>query len=147
MADGLRQHVEHRAHPRQIGLAQRPGRLLVDIPVRSRNDLPERLERAVERLFGEIGAQPAVEPTRLGEQRLVGGGEGLRRRQASLAIAVDHRQHALRQIAEIIGEIAVDAVDHGAVREIAVAAERQLAQHEIAQRIERRIARPAAGAG
>ena len=54
------------------------------------------------------------------------------------------RQHALRQIAEIVGEIAVDAVDHGAMREIAVIAEGQLAQQEIAHRVERRSARPAA---
>ena len=55
---------------------------------------------------------------------------------AARAIAVDHRQHALRQIAEIVGEVAVEPADHGAMRKIAVAAERQLAQQEIAHRIE-----------
>ena len=48
----------------------------------------------------------------------------------------DHRQRALRQIAEIVGEIGIDAGDDRLVAVIAVLPERHLAQEEIAQRID-----------
>ena len=50
---------------------------------------------------------------------------------AAAAIAADHHQHALRQIAEIIGEIAVEPSHHGAMRKVPVAAELalQMKQH------------------
>jgi len=40
------------------------------------------------------------------------------------------------RFADAVGEVGVDPVDDGAVREIAVAAERQLAQHEVAHRVD-----------
>ena len=48
----------------------------------------------------------------------------------------DDRQRALRQVAEIVGEVGIDARHDGVVAVIAVLAERHLAQQEIAQRID-----------
>ena len=47
-----------------------------------------------------------------------------------------HRERALRQIAEIIGEIGIDAIDDGLVRIVAVLAEGHFAHEEVAQRID-----------
>jgi hypothetical protein len=44
-------------------------------------------------------------------------------------------EHPLGEIAEVIGEVAVHAVDHGAMGEIAVIAEGHLAHQEIAHGI------------
>ena len=96
------------------------------------------LERAMEGLLVDDSARTSPSrPCARVEQRLVVG-----RRSApgagtlAAAVLVDHRQHALRQIAEIVGEVAVEPADHGAVREIAVVAERHLAQQEVAHRVE-----------
>ena len=55
----------------------------------------------------------------------------------NLAIAVlgDHRQRALRQIAQIVGEVGIDAVDDRLVAVAAVLAEGRLAQEEVAHLI------------
>ena len=52
------------------------------------------------------------------------------------AVLGDHRQRALREIAEVVGEIGVDALDDRLVRVIAVLAERHFAQEEVAQRVD-----------
>jgi hypothetical protein len=69
------------------------------------------------------------------EQRLVGIGERARLRQHAVELARDHRQRALRQVAEIVGEVGVDAVGDGLEAVVAVLPERHLAQEEIAQLI------------
>ena len=48
----------------------------------------------------------------------------------------DHGQRALRQVAEVVGQIGVDAADDRLVRVVAVLAERHLAQEEVAQRVD-----------
>ena len=48
----------------------------------------------------------------------------------------DHRQRALRQIADVVGEIGVHAGDDRLMRIAAVLAERDFAQEEIAHRVE-----------
>jgi len=69
------------------------------------------------------------------KQPLVGGVEWPGFGHRSVAVAVDHDQHALRQIAEIIGEVAVQTADNRPMGKIAIAAERQLPQHKISHRI------------
>ena len=49
-------------------------------------------------------------------------------RHLAIAVTIDHRQNALDQIAEIVGEVAVDAVDNRLVRKVAVITERYLTQ-------------------
>ena len=56
----------------------------------------------------------------------------------NLAIAVlgDHRQRALRQVAEIVGEVGIDAIDDRLVAVAAVVAEGSFAQEEVAHLID-----------
>ena len=101
-------------------------------------------ERAGE---GRASAQgPAASPSRCARDRscasacarialslsLKAPGSGTR----AVALLGDHRQRALRQIAEIVGEIGVDAVDDRLVIVAAVLAERDLAQEEVAHLID-----------
>ncbi len=57
-------------------------------------------------------------------------------RQHAAELLADHRQRALRQVAEVVGEVRVDAVDDRLVAVVAVLAERHLAQEEIAELID-----------
>jgi hypothetical protein len=54
----------------------------------------------------------------------------------ALAMLGNHRQRALRQIAEAVGEIGIDAGDDRLVRIVAVIAERHLAQEEVAHLVD-----------
>ena len=62
--------------------------------------------------------------------------ERARLRQLAAERLADHRQRALRQIAEVVGQIGIDAVDDRLMAVIAVLAERHLAQEEIAELID-----------
>ena len=57
-------------------------------------------------------------------------------RHHAAAVLGDHRQRALRQIAEIVGEIGIGAVDDRLMAVAAVLAERHFAQEEIADLVE-----------
>jgi hypothetical protein len=70
------------------------------------------------------------------ENRLVRGREGARLRHPALAVLGDHRQRTLREIAEIVGEIGVDALDDRLVAVVAVLPERHFAQEEVAHLID-----------
>ena len=43
------QHAQHGRHPRRVGLAQRPGRLVIDIGVGGADHLPDLLQRLAQR--------------------------------------------------------------------------------------------------
>ena len=128
MSDHLSQRVERGLHPCLVGAAQHPRRLLVDIAVGVCDDAPDRLECEVKGLLGDMVANDLEEAMRRTPQRRVSARKRHRFRHLGTAIAVDHDQHALRQVPEIIGEVTVEATNHRAVREVAVIAERQLAQ-------------------
>ena len=129
-------HIEHGALPRRIGLGQRPRRLAGEIAVGVGHHRPDRVEHLMQLLRRHRVA------------RLADHGVGGARIAWSLALNApgagstppklrpDHGERALRQIAEIVGEIGIDAIDDGLVAVIAVLAERHLAQQEIAQRID-----------
>ena len=135
-ADGLGQHIEHGRHARRVRLAQRPGRLGVDVAVGLGDDAPLGGQSGVELLDQQVLAHGVEQPARRVQQRLVTGVKRARRGHLAAAVLGDHRQHALRQIAEVVGQVAVYPAHHGAVREVAVVAERHLAQHEIAHLVE-----------
>src|SRR5205823_10800048 len=80
--------------------------------------------------------QPRQQAARFTEQFFVRRRKRTRFRYSGVAIAVDHRQDALGQIAVIIREVAIEPADDRAVRKIAVIAERQFAQQEIAHGVE-----------
>ena len=54
---------------------------------------------------------------------------------APRAVLPGHREHPREQVAEVVGEVRVDAPDEGPVREVAVRAEGHLAHQEVAQRV------------
>ena len=56
-------------------------------------------------------------------------------RQRTAEVARHHGERPLGEVAEIVGEIGVDAVDDRVVAVVAVLPERHFAQEEIAQRI------------
>ena len=72
----------------------------------------------------------------LRQDRLVVVAEFAGLRQHAAILLGDHRQRALRQIAEIVGEIGIDARDDGFVIVAAVLSERHFAQEEIAHLID-----------
>ena len=112
MPDRFRKGVKNGPHPHRIAAPQDPGRLLVDIAVRLGYNPPDRLERDVKRLLYHMVAHRFQEIACGSKQPLVGGVEWPGFGHRSVAVAVDHDQHALRQIAEIIGEVAVQTADN-----------------------------------
>ncbi len=71
------------------------------------------------------------------EDRRVGLGRACARaRHQPVAVLGDHRQRALRQVAEVVGEVGIGAVDDRLMAVVAVLAERHLAQQEIAHLVE-----------
>ena len=71
-----------------------------------------------------------------GHQRVVRRREVAGFRHLGGAVLRDHRQDALCQIAEVIGQVAVDPLHDGVVTDIAVAAERHLSQKVVAAGVE-----------
>ncbi len=108
-----------------------------EVAVRFADDGPHRVEPGLDRLPVHGRARRrhrAHRPWR--QDRRVGVGERARRRHLAVEALGDHRQRALREIAEAVGEIGVDAVDDRLVIVVAVLAERDLAQEEIAHLID-----------
>src|SRR4029078_12104403 len=61
-------------------------------------------------------------------------GERPRLRNGAAAVLEDHRQRALRQVAEVIGEIGVDAIDYRFGRIMAILPEHHFAHEKVAYR-------------
>ncbi len=136
LAEHLGGDVEHGALPRRIGLGQRPGRLAREIAVGVGDHRPDRVEHLVKLLRLHVLARRADHVVGRRQNGLVGVAERAGLRQHAAQLLVDHGQRALRQIAEIVGEVGVDAVDDRLVAVVAVLAERHLAQEEIAELID-----------
>ena len=65
---------------------------------------------------------------------------GLRRRSDAAAFARrPRRRHARREVAEVVGEVGVVAVDHAFVREVAVVAEVHVAQEVVAVAVDAEV--------
>ena len=136
LPDHLGGDVEHRALPRRIGLGQRPGRFAGEIAVGVGDHRPDRVEHLMQLLRLHRLARLADHGVGRGEDGLVVVAERAGLRQHAAELLADHRQRALRQVAEIVGEVGIDAVDDRLVAVVAVLAERHLAQEEIAQLID-----------
>ena len=134
--DGLGQSVEHRPHPRRVGLAQGPGRLSIDVAIGRAHHVEDRLERPAQRLPGHRRAHLIEQLLRRRHKRAVVLGRIAGLGHPAVAVTLDQREHALHEIAVVVGEVPVHAGDHRAAREVAVVAERHLAQEEIARLVE-----------
>ena len=121
--------IKNGAHARRVGLLKRPRLLRREIAVRGGDHRPD----VSIALWIACGPWPFAGKATWPRLRAsaVGIGE-MPGRGSAFAVLGDHRQRALRQIAEVVRQIRVDAVDDGLVGETAVLAERHLAQEEIA---------------
>src|SRR3989304_5663867 len=136
LARDLSRDIEDRLHPPRVGLLMRPGLLAGEIAIGVGDQRPDDFQRAVN---GEI-----VDGLRDSCEGAVGfcqdGPVGLAKRawlgHAPPAILGDHRQRALGEIAEIVGEVGVDALHDALAAVIAVLAERHFAQQKIAERVD-----------
>ncbi len=132
--DGFEQVVEHGRQPRllRLILAQNPRGSLVDIFIRAGYELEDFFQREVELGVFDIGVN----------LRLQRGGDSLEvvvkiacfalGRQGAAEVLVDHRDGTGDEVAQSVGEIGVDAVDHDLVREGAVRAQRHFAHDVVA---------------
>ena len=110
LPDHLGGDVEHRAHARRIGLGERPRRLAGEIAVGLRHHRPDRGSAP-----GAAAASPSRRAPCRSWRRRPPGSPGRSSLKAPGAGSTppqflrDHRQRALRQIAEIVGEVGIDA--------------------------------------
>ena len=109
---------------------------MVDVAVGGADHFPDLGQGAVELLAVHVGAQCRKEVRDRSQQVFVVGRKRLRLGHLTLAVLGNHRQHALGQIAELVGQVVVHAPDHGLVREVAVIAEGDFAQQEVAHLVE-----------
>ena len=143
--------AEDAAEGRRVPLGQLPRLLAVDVLVGGVQQTPDGLQGAVEREGPHGVGHPGIQrlgslaqpPIRVGH-RLAGGGD------AAVQVAADHAQGALQQVAQVVGEVGVEAGDQRLLAEVGVQAERHLAQQEVAEgvqavlvlQVERRRTRP-----
>ena len=137
-AHALGQGVQHGG---QAGLAalvatQHPGLGHVNVLVALADELPDFLQRA-----GELeGVDLLLHPGRSGLGQIpqgpvdalvhrVDSGDG------AAKVLLDHRHRAGDQVAQVIGQIGVDAGEHGLEGELAVGAEGHLPHQEVAHRV------------
>ena len=110
LPDHLGGDVEHRALPRRIGLGERPRRLAREIAVGVGHHGPDRVEHLVQLL---ASSSPRA-PCRSWRRRRRGSPGRLAENAPGFGSTppnclADHGQRALRQIAEIVGEVGIDA--------------------------------------
>ena len=127
------QMVHHRSQPCLLVfvLAEHPRRGLVNIFIGARDDLPDFRQR-----IGElIGIDRLIAFFAQGDHRLlelvVDGGLFLLGGNHSAEIFAHHGGGAGNQIAQIVGQIGIDAADQSLVGKVAVGSERDFAQQEI----------------
>src|SRR5581483_4108476 len=128
----LGRDVEDRCHALRLILALGPRLLAGKVAVGVRHNRPDGVEVVLEALPVHGLTRDAIERVGRPQDRLVGRRQRRRRRDTALAVPVDHRQRALRQVAEVVRQVRVDAVDDRLVAVAAVLAERRFAQEEVA---------------
>ena len=124
-------HIQHRSLTLRVGFRQRPWRLAREIAIGFRHHGPDRVQPVMDLLGAHRSSRDRDHAVGQRQDRLVVVAEGARLGQHAAKLLCDHRQRALREIAEIVGEIGIDARHNGFVIIIAVLPERHLAQEEI----------------
>ena len=136
-ADGLEEVVHHTGKARAVGLVlgEHPRRGLVDILVRTLNDLEDGLQTVLELELLHLGLVLAAQGggcrDEIGVELTLGALDG----QRAAEILLDHGGCAGDEVAEVVGKIDVDGVDEQLIAEIAVGAEREGTQQEETQRV------------
>ena len=121
---------QHLVEPRPVGLVlgQHPGRGLVDVLVGALHQLKDVGQRGghIQRLH--VGVHAGGQVGHQAGQRFVDG----RVLHRAAEVFLTHRDRAGEQVAQVVGQVGVDAVDQRFVGERAVVAERHFAQQEVA---------------
>ncbi len=114
LAYDLKGYVQHGVHAVEFAvLAQGPGFLFCEVGVGVCEDGPDALECAVECLLVEVCTDGLVEGCRLVEDLAVGFGEFAVGGDGTAAVLGDHGQGTLGEVAEVVCQVGVDAVDDG----------------------------------
>jgi methionyl-tRNA synthetase len=129
-------------------LAQRPRLLGSEIAVRFRHHAEDRRQCQMDALLRHRPARNGQRFDRLVEDRRVGLGKVVARRHLAATVLGDHRQRALRQIAETVGKVGLvaaivvaDPVEHLGVTPLLEASLRIEFHQAGAQRIVHRLGR------
>lgn len=136
MTHRLMQDAQNRRHADKVGFLQRPGSLTVDIGVAGTDELPHLFQRLGHGKACQLAAHQFREKRRIGQQGIIVLAQRIERRQGGIAIACDQAQCALRQIAQIIRQLDIQAIDQRAAAEIGIPTERYLTQQEEAHGVE-----------
>ena len=129
-------HGQNHLEPRLIGFADNPRFLGRKIAVGLGHHAPDFTQNLVQ---GKILHQMTAlfrQGIRQSQNGLVLRQQVLQLRCLAFEIFGNHRQRALRQIAEIIGEIGIDPRDNRFMRIVAVLPERDFTQEEITQLVD-----------
>ena len=131
--------IEHGVQPRPVlrRLGQGPRRAFVDVLISRLDQPPDGFEGTVELKLGNVavkeGEQFRRHLSKRGVQVQIAGGSWLR--DLAIRIPLNHRQRPMQQVAEIIGQVAIDAGDQCLSREVSVLAEGNLTQEKVAERV------------
>ena len=134
-AQRLHTAVEHRieAAGPLLGLGQLPGLGVADVFV----GLAHPYENVLDGPFEGQPFEMLVEAVGQGQEGVaeafVDGLEGTGGRYHPLAVALQHAQRSVEQIAEIVGQVGVDAFGDGELAEAGVEPEGHVAQQEVAK--------------
>jgi hypothetical protein len=106
------------------------GRGLIDVLVRPRDERPDRGERVLDFVLLVMGAGFRDEGCRFGLEFVRDGGD------FSVAIAIEHREGTVHEIAEAVGEFGAVAGGEAGVGPVAVGADIEFARDVIAECVE-----------
>ena len=136
-AQCLRQIVQHAGQTGLgfLALGQHPRCRGINILVGVVNDLEHIGQRILEGIGLHVGLIAGAQGGGLLDQGSILGAFGLLGRQLAAKVLVGHGGGAAQQVAEVVGQIHIDAVDQQLIGEVAVRTEREVAQQEVAQRI------------
>ena len=118
-----------------LALGQHPRCGGVDILVCVVDDLKHVCQRVLEGIRLHVGFIAVTQSPGFLEQRGILGAFVLLNGQVAAKVLVGHGGGAAQQVAEVVGQIHVDAVDEQLIGEVAVRTEREVTQQEVAQRV------------
>ena len=136
-AQRLKQVIQHRSQARALALVlgEDPGGRLVDILIGAGDDLEHLDERLLGAEVIHIAGIRLAQRGRHGDELIIERIVLALGRERAAEVLDDHGDGAAQEVAEVVGEVGVDAGDEQLVGEIAVTAERELAQEVVTQRV------------
>ena len=137
LAHGQQQHVHDRAQTRGVALLEQgPRRLRIHVFVERAHQIPQGIQA-----LGELGVAEQLDVIGHGrgaqlDDGLVVFAEFAGLGHLALKILGRHGQHAAEQVAQVVGQVGVDAGHHAFFTEGGIGTEMHLAQQEIAEGVQ-----------